>query len=598
MIAQPSTGPAVPAGSAPTGSGPAASPAPVVVPDWGNQASLFQTRQPAFWLFVAVLGISAILLVGQEADYLRYSPIAFVVGAVLLALFAVPAFLLIGYLDLFEREPLSLMVGAFLWGAVAVLPLALATNNSLVELWVKLFGTGIGIGWIVAIIPPPVEEILKFLGIVVVFLIARSEFDDTLDGFVYGALVGLGFQIAEDMFYFFTHFIGPAQGINEIGALIEGYWIRIISSGLYSHPLYAGLSGMGLAYWATRTDQPLQRRKVFLVGGLLLAIALHVFWNQPLFNGLLGDDPSPIGWLVYSSIKGIPLLLFIALMVRLATRREQSYFQAVMGPQLGSDVVTQEEMRTLSDLRARFTSRRAMRARKGAVAGHLLARIQREQIRYAMLATQTVDNRDTLLAAQRELIRSLRTELNGMPDVVRPTVAPVQAGAFPQQPASTVFPQQAGAVPQQPVVAAPVQPSAAAAAQLAQPAVQPVVATQPSVAAAQPVAAQPAQPAIAAQPAQPAAQPAAQPVQADRPTVAQQPAMPVAPAFYGWVPTHRAASMGQQSWDQPDPSRPMTPLAGNLDLQVVQRIGDWARVVASNGWSGWVDARLLAPIQR
>jgi SH3-like domain-containing protein len=42
----------------------------------------------------------------------------------------------------------------------------------------------------------------------------------------------------------------------------------------------------------------------------------------------------------------------------------------------------------------------------------------------------------------------------------------------------------------------------------------------------------------------------------------------------------------------------MTPLAGGLELQVVQRIGDWAKVVAVNGWTGWVDARLLTPIQR
>jgi hypothetical protein len=40
-----------------------------------------------------------------------------------------------------------------------------------------------------------------------------------------------------------------------------------------------------------------------------------------------------------------------------------------------------------------------------------------------------------------------------------------------------------------------------------------------------------------------------------------------------------------------------TPLAGGLDLQVIQRVGDWARVVAVNGWSGWVDARLLVPRQ-
>jgi RsiW-degrading membrane proteinase PrsW (M82 family) len=515
------------------------------VPDWGNQLSLFQTRQPAFWLFVSVLAICAILLAGQQFEYLRYSPLAFVVGAILLALFAVPIFLLIGVLDLFEREPLSLMVGAFLWGAIAVFPLALATNNALLELWVKLFGSGIGIGWIAAIVPPPVEEILKFLGVVTIFLIARGEFDDVLDGFVYGALVGLGFQITEDMFYFFTHFIGPAQGVNEIGALIEGYWIRIISSGLYSHPLYAGLSGMGLAYWATRTDQPLQRRQLFLVGGLLLAIGLHVFWNAPFLNSLLGNNPGPLNWLIFSAIKGIPLLIFVLLMIRLATHREQAYFQAVMGPGLGTDLVTPTELHDLSDLRSRFMSRRAMRARKGAIGSKLLSRLQREQIRYAMLATQSVDNRDTLLAAQRELIRSLRAELDAVPDVPRPVVV------VPVVQAQPVF-----------VAPAPSTPTPAST-----PATTPTAAPVTAAAAASQVT-----------------------------TPVAAPVPPVGPV--GWVPTHRAAAPGQQSWDQPDPSRPMTPLAGNLDLQVVQRIGDWARVVAVNGWSGWVDARLLTPMQR
>ena len=74
MIAQPSAGVA-PAPMTP-------SPAPtVVVPDWGNQATLFQTRQPAFWLYVVVLGICALLLAGQEFEYLRYSPIAAIFGS-------------------------------------------------------------------------------------------------------------------------------------------------------------------------------------------------------------------------------------------------------------------------------------------------------------------------------------------------------------------------------------------------------------------------------------------------------------------------------------------------------------------------------------
>jgi hypothetical protein len=36
-------------------------------------------------------------------------------------------------------------------------------------------------------------------------------------------------------------------------------------------------------------------------------------------------------------------------------------------------------------------------------------------------------------------------------------------------------------------------------------------------------------------------------------------------------------------------------LGGRLELVVIERAGDWARVGASNGWSGWVDGRRLVP---
>jgi hypothetical protein len=39
----------------------------------------------------------------------------------------------------------------------------------------------------------------------------------------------------------------------------------------------------------------------------------------------------------------------------------------------------------------------------------------------------------------------------------------------------------------------------------------------------------------------------------------------------------------------------MVSLGGRLELVVVERAGDWARVVAVNGWSGWVDGRRLVP---
>jgi hypothetical protein len=51
-----------------------------------------------------------------------------------------------------------------------------------------------------------------------------------------------------------------------------------------------------------------------------------------------------------------------------------------------------------------------------------------------------------------------------------------------------------------------------------------------------------------------------------------------------------------QAWSAPNPAlAPTTSLAAGLDLAIAERAGDWAKVVAVNGWTGWVDARRLAP---
>jgi hypothetical protein len=60
-----------------------------------------------------------------------------------------------------------------------------------------------------------------------------------------------------------------------------------------------------------------------------------------------------------------------------------------------------------------------------------------------------------------------------------------------------------------------------------------------------------------------------------------------------WSPTHTVPAEGMTAWAAPDPKSQSVALAGGLPVAVVERAGDWARVVASNGWSGWVDGRRL-----
>ena len=61
-----------------------------------------------------------------------------------------------------------------------------------------------------------------------------------------------------------------------------------------------------------------------------------------------------------------------------------------------------------------------------------------------------------------------------------------------------------------------------------------------------------------------------------------------------WQPTHVAPNAGMNTWPSPSPTAPMgPPLDGDLPVAVAARDGAWAQVTCSNGWSAWVDGRLL-----
>jgi hypothetical protein len=71
---------------------------------------------------------------------------------------------------------------------------------------------------------------------------------------------------------------------------------------------------------------------------------------------------------------------------------------------------------------------------------------------------------------------------------------------------------------------------------------------------------------------------------------------PAAAVGAAWMPTHAVPDGGMQAWAAPDPSSPpVAVLDARVELQLREQRGDWAYVVGSNGWSGWVDARGLVP---
>lgn len=419
----PPTAPGAPPPVMATAPGGAVAATPPYLPRWGVQTGFFQRRQAAFWLFIVLLIFTTLSIVTEQLTYLQFFPSGWIFSIVLLALYVVPVLVAIYVLDLFEREPLSLIVGAFLWGGLVATGLALSVNTSLLEAVAKLFGPNFAQSWGLALVAPPIEETLKYLGVVTIFLIARSEIDDLMDGFVYGAVIGLGFAAVENIQYF-VRAVASTGGADQIGPVFEMFVIRALLVGLYMHVLWTGISGLGLAYYVTRRDQPHQKRLMVAVGLFALAVLAHVVWNSPVLSDLLSGIG---GIVVYGVIKGLPFLVFLGLLVALAQRREKRWFQTFTAHDIGTDVLTNAELAELGGLRSRWSARRRTGQRKGPQGARLAAQLQREQINLAMIRSRAGSDDDPSVVAQRERIRAIRTQLDSLPDVPKPVAVPYTA---------------------------------------------------------------------------------------------------------------------------------------------------------------------------
>jgi len=377
-----------------------------------HHRSIFQFHQPAFWVFAAFLLYGVVRMVAGLGQLASVSRSGWALSWLLLLMYAAPLVLLIYYLDLYEREPVSVAIAAFLWGAFAATALALDAGGWDVVL-ANLTTPGFALRWGPTLTAPVIEEFLKGAGLVLLYLIVRVEVDDMMDGFVYGALCGLGFAVVEDVVYFMAGFGGTPSGV------LEGFYVRVVSSGLYGHVLYTGLVGMAIGLLVTRRDPtPMRERLPVAAGIVVLAVLGHALWNAPI----LALAPSPpvrgAAWLLYPldlAIKGLPLLLFVIVALRLARDRERRWLDGALAAEVGLGGVTAGELVVLRAPVRRRAAVRAMRARAGDAAGRLLGRLQREQVDLAMVASRVTASDAPELVAQRQYCVSLRAALDAMP---------------------------------------------------------------------------------------------------------------------------------------------------------------------------------------
>jgi protease PrsW len=365
------------------------------------------SRQPAYWLFTIFLGGCLLIVGGEQVSYIGSLPGAWLLSVVLLAVTAIPAGVIIYRFDQFEPEPASLITVALLWGGIVALTFAAITNSYALSFLQHILSTSTVDSWGAAIVAPVNEEFYKGAGLVIIYLMARSEIDGLMDGLIYGAMIGLGFQVVENVQYF-VHAAAQSGG-GQLGAVVSTYFVRVVLAGLYSHTLFTGLMGFGFAYAVTHREAPRRSRLGVLVLFAALAWAAHFVWNSPWLESVNGTG---IGsFLLALVVKGMPFLVFLVILAVVARRRERQAFDRLIAVEVGTDVLSEGEFHVLESARRRRRALRQIARTKGPAARRLLRQLQREQMNLALFHTKVRESDHPALEAQRDKIRKLRAQV-------------------------------------------------------------------------------------------------------------------------------------------------------------------------------------------
>jgi RsiW-degrading membrane proteinase PrsW (M82 family) len=195
----------------------------------------------------------------------------------------VPMFLyaaFVNWLDRYEKEPKLLLGAAFGWGVVIAGGGAFILNTAFGIALYSLTGSqGAAEFGTTSIAAPIIEEALKGLAVLVVFLLFRKEFDSILDGIVYAAITAMGFAAIENVLYIYRN------GYQESGW--EGFWVLVVIRVMlvgWMHPFFTAFTGIGLAI--TRMSRNTLVKLLAVPAGYATAVVTHAFHNT--FSGLIG----------------------------------------------------------------------------------------------------------------------------------------------------------------------------------------------------------------------------------------------------------------------------------------------------------------------
>lgn len=304
---------------------------------WGLPFRLWQPHNLCFWLFVAFTALGAVRLVRYFALGASVVGAGLGAGAIATAVYGLTfvAFLRLG--DHYERQPRTLVLTAFVWGAIpATFLFALTANTAMLDIYPKLFGQAFAADWAPALTAPFTEETSKAAGFLLLLGLAPRLIRTPYDGVFIGAFIGLGFQLFEDVLYDYNSALA-GFGADQVHAALGTFALRA-ASGIFSHALYSALFCCGLVY---AIGTPIQRRRLGLgVGLMALAMLAHGSWDG---LAAIGGGAGPLGFVAVLLFSVLALVLLFAAMRR-TVGQERDFLRAILEPEVANGTLSEAEL--------------------------------------------------------------------------------------------------------------------------------------------------------------------------------------------------------------------------------------------------------------
>jgi RsiW-degrading membrane proteinase PrsW (M82 family) len=288
-------------------------------------------------------------------------------------------------MDRNHKEPWRLVLVAAAWGAIVATSLVVWGETIWEQSAQHALVPGPGLDTSLAFMAGILEELAKGTAVLLLFLIMRNEFDDVVDGIVYGAAVGLGFNFLESISYMTNLYsIFNAEGFGAAAAAIQWYGRQVLGL-FFGHATYTAYIGAGVGI---ARQMPHRRQKILaIVAGFVIAIAAHFAWDAwaalfPVDNTLFGLVEIHLRTLIMNGpfLAGLVALLIFGIRFEGQNLVDQMRKEAATG----RGAILPEEVPILSNPWRRLRTRMQAFSRAG-FAGYLqVSRLQTAQLDLAM----------------------------------------------------------------------------------------------------------------------------------------------------------------------------------------------------------------------